>query len=61
MGAMSSSLLYKLFSVRQNQRLMGIFFVGPNSINELGENDLGRLVIGIFSGAKSAVRFSHFL
>jgi hypothetical protein len=39
---MSSSLLNKLFSVCQNQRLMCSFFVGLNPIDELGENDLGR-------------------
>jgi hypothetical protein len=44
---MLSSLLNKFFPVRQNQRLVGIFLVGSNPIDELGENDLHRLVIWI--------------
>jgi hypothetical protein len=43
---MSNSLLNKLFSVCQNQRLVGIFFVGLNSIDELGKNDLEKGLAG---------------
>jgi hypothetical protein len=47
---MSSSLLHKLFSVCQNQRLVSILFVGANSIDELSENDLAGLAVYIFLG-----------
>lgn len=39
---------------------MGIFFVGSNSIDELGENDLGGLAGWFFLKEKSAVQFYHF-
>jgi hypothetical protein len=46
---MPGSLLNELLPVCQDQRLMGIFFVGSNPIDELGENDLGGLADWVFA------------